>query len=318
MPYQKPPEGKQPQACIVCAAPANVWSDFGAGHSVNCSRCGDFSVSKEAGDDYLPITDPKMKALISHLIRRMQRGSKRPPALKSDFFKSLADHSLPTPSEMSDNLLLLIDQQVEGRPGAPISIDNNNDLAICASIGAINGEDVLWAVRNLVEQKLLDGKWLGHFTNGHLTASGWQRVEDLKRANTSSGYAFFARQFSNPDLDRVYTECLRPAVAQTGFELRTVTQKAGHIDAIIEDEIRRCKFLIADLSDHNAGAYWEAGFAEGLGKPVIYICRKDVATHFDTSHRHTVTWDIAKLDDTAHRLKAVIRNTLLADAKQDD
>ena len=97
-----------------------------------------------------------------------------------------------------------------------------------------------------------------------------------------------------------------------------MTQKAGHIDAIIEDEIRRCRFLIADLSDDNAGAYWEAGIAEGPGKPVIYICREGMKTHFDTDHRQTVRWDLNALDDTAKTLKAVIRNTLLGDAKQED
>jgi nucleoside 2-deoxyribosyltransferase len=103
-----------------------------------------------------------------------------------------------------------------------------------------------------------------------------------------------------------------------------VTQRAGLIDAVIEDEIQRCKFLIADLSDDNAGAYWEAGFAEGLRKPVIYICRAKVAdveikTHFDTDHRQTVRWgEPHSFDETAQKLKAVIRNTLLGDAKQDD
>jgi nucleoside 2-deoxyribosyltransferase len=141
---------------------------------------------------------------------------------------------------------------------------------------------------------------------------------ELKRAHISSRYAFFARQFKNDDLDTVYEKCLRQAVAETGFELRIVPQKAGHIDAIVEDEIRRCRFLVSDLSDKNAGAYWEAGLAEGLGKPVIYICRDGVQTHFDTDHRQTVRWDLSKLDETAARLKAVIRNTLLGDAKQED
>jgi len=80
----------------------------------------------------------------------------------------------------------------------------------------------------------------GHFCNGYLTATGWQRVEKLKRAHISSKYAFFARRFTNPDLDAVYNRCLRPAVEATGYELRTVTQKAGLIDVIIENEIRRC------------------------------------------------------------------------------
>jgi nucleoside 2-deoxyribosyltransferase len=82
--------------------------------------------------------------------------------------------------------------------------------------------------------------------------------------------------------------------------------------------------VVADLSNQNNGAYWEAGFAEGLGKPVIYICRaadeygEEIATHFDASHRHTVKWDLAAPADFAIRLKAVIRNTLLGDANQSD
>jgi hypothetical protein len=134
----------------------------------------------------------------------------------------------------------------------------------------------------------------------------------------TSRFAFFARRFANKELDEIFERCLGPAIAQTGYELRTVSQKGGLIDAIIEDEIRRCRFLIADLSDDNAGAYWEAGLAEGLGKPVIYICRADKKTHFDTDHRHTVPWDLADIDGTAKRLKAVVRNTLLGDAIQSD
>jgi nucleoside 2-deoxyribosyltransferase len=122
----------------------------------------------------------------------------------------------------------------------------------------------------------------------------------------------------------MFEKCLAPAVEQTGFDLRMASQKAGLIDAVIEDEIRRCRFVIADLSDNNAGAYWEAGFAEGLGKPVIYVCvakGKDGAprvTHFDTNHRQTVTWDLSEPEETARTLKAVIRNTLLGEANQED
>ncbi len=160
---------------------------------------------------------------------------------------------------------------------------------------------------------------------GNLTAEGWERFEELQRAHVASNYAFFARKFDNPELDQVVELCLQRAIEQTGFELRIATQKAGLVDAIIEDEIRRCRFLVSDLSDDNAGAYWEAGFAEGLGKPVIYICREKIKdgedekkTHFDTNHRHTVRWNLDSLDTFADKLKAAIRNTLLGEAKQDD
>jgi nucleoside 2-deoxyribosyltransferase len=65
-------------------------------------------------------------------------------------------------------------------------------------------------------------------------------------------------------------------------------------------EIRMCRFLIADLTCGNQGAYWEAGYAEGLGKPVIYTCNKSYfdkeGTHFDTNHHQTVLWDPARLE----------------------
>lgn len=283
----------------------------------DCSRCGDFQIGREAWADWSRTsTSPEQRALASHLIRRMQ-GPKR-PILDDTFFSSLSQRVLPTPTELSDNLLLTVAERVGGRPGRPISISHSFDLPLAASIGAVDDADVFWAVRNLEEQNLIKGTWGTHFSNGWITAPGWTRIEDLKRAHVASRYAFFARKFANEDLDTLYKNCLGQAVADTGFELRTVTQKAGHIDAIIEDEIRRSRFLIADLSDANAEAYWEAGLAEGLGKPVIYICRDGIETHFDTDHRQTVRWDLAKLDEAAARLKAVIRNTLLGDAKQDE
>lgn len=52
--------------------------------------------------------------------------------------------------------------------------------------------------------------------------------------------------------------------------------------------------MLADLTDENRGAYREAGYAEGSGKPVIYICKREkfrkAKTHFDTNHCTTITW----------------------------
>ncbi|MEY9235444.1 hypothetical protein ABIF78_007767 [Bradyrhizobium japonicum] len=313
MPY-KPPQpgsGQAIQECLVCGAPANKRRDLGI-WNVACSRCGDFSVSEEAADDCLPISDQKKLALARHLIQKLRDGT-RPPVLGSDFFASLADHRLPTPGEMADNLLLWMAQSADGRPGMYVTIDSG---ALIAAIGATDDTDVYWARDVLATEGLVDIS--PNPSQSRLTASGWLRVEELKRAHVSSRYAFFARRFASEQLDEIYTRCLQPAVLATGYELRTVLRKAGQIDAIIEDEIRRCRFLLADLSDSNAGAYWEAGFAEGLGKPVIYICREGVDTHFDTDHRQTVRWDLSTLDATAAQLKAVIRNTLLGDAKQDE
>ena len=98
--------------------------------------------------------------------------------------------------------------------------------------------------------------------------------------------------------------------------------KAGLIDDRLRVEIQTSRFLIADLTHENAGAYWEAGYAEGLGKPVIYTCEKakfeEQKTHFDTNHHLTVVWDADNLSEAADELKATIRATLPGEAKLTD
>ncbi|HEV7911876.1 MAG TPA: hypothetical protein VGP28_12530 [Methylocella sp.] len=102
-----------------------------------------------------------------------------------------------------------------------------------------------------------------------------------------------AMQFDS-EMDRVVKDCFKPAVARTGFELRVLTdgQPAGSIDDQLRVALRTSRFVIADLTHDNNGAYWEAGFAEGLGRPVIYTCRKQkwdaTKSHFDTSHLNTI------------------------------
>ena len=79
-------------------------------------------------------------------------------------------------------------------------------------------------------------------------------------------------------------------------------------------KIRDCKFMICDLTHDNNGAYWEAGYAEGLGKPVIYICEKqkfeDSKTHFDTNHCTTVPWCKTDPEGFARELSATLRRSL--------
>ena len=94
------------------------------------------------------------------------------------------------------------------------------------------------------------------------------------------------------------------------------------IDNRLRVEIRRSRFMIAELTDSNRGAYWEAGFAEGLGLPVIYTCEesyfREKRTHFDTGHQHTVVWREDEMENAIEDLKATIRATLPADAKLSD
>ena len=148
--------------------------------------------------------------------------------------------------------------------------------------------------------------------------------QELKLATADSRTAFMAMQYNEPELDNIVENVFRDAVRQTGFDLFVLRDhpKAGLIDDRLRVEIRVARFLIADLTHGNKGAYWEAGYAEGLGKHVIYTCEKKrfrrAKTHFDTNHHETILWDTENPQEAAGKSKNTIRATLPAEAKLTD
>ena len=155
------------------------------------------------------------------------------------------------------------------------------------------------------------------FFEVNLTRKGWEQYAAEKRGQPDGNHGFLAMQFDEPDLDDFVRNVLKPTVSEEiGYQLLHMRDvgRAGVIDNIMRAQIRDAKFAIVDLTHDNNGAYWEAGFAEGLGKPVIYICEKkkfdEKKTHFDTNHCTTVPW--SRNDDEGFRqeLTATLRRSL--------
>lgn len=153
--------------------------------------------------------------------------------------------------------------------------------------------------------------------NINLTLDGWERFEAEKRGQVSGNYGFIAMQFGDSILDPFVGEVLKPVVKEgIGYELLDMrdVSRAGIIDNIMRTQIRDSAFVIVDLTHDNAGAYWEAGYAEGLGKPVVYICEKgkfeDAKTHFDTNHCTTVLWDDSRDGSFGEEIVATLRRSL--------
>jgi nucleoside 2-deoxyribosyltransferase len=99
--------------------------------------------------------------------------------------------------------------------------------------------------------------------------------------------------------------------------------------------------LVCDLTGYRGGVYFEAGFAYGLGLPVIYICRKDWCSeeklkdkdgnvieslkdssgrnirvmkegvHFDLAHRNRIEWEGNKLEEFRVTLENRIRAAIV-------
>lgn len=123
-------------------------------------------------------------------------------------------------------------------------------------------------------------------------------------------------KFGDPDLDNFVNEVIKPTTKKIGYDLVDMRDvaRAGIIDNLMRTQIRDSAFVIADLTHDNSGAYWEAGYAEGLGKPVVYICEKSKfdakSTHFDTNHCTTVPWSKDDPEGFRRELIATLRRSL--------
>ena len=85
-----------------------------------------------------------------------------------------------------------------------------------------------------------------------------------------------------------------PAIRGAGYRPVRI-DKQEHIDRIddrILAEIRRSLFVVVDLTLHRQNVYYEAGFAEGIGKKVIFTCHADTASdrHFDIRQFNCLDW----------------------------
>ena len=129
-----------------------------------------------------------------------------------------------------------------------------------------------------------------------VTVDGYARIEDL-RTNPDSAQAFVAMWIDDETYD-AYKKGIEPAIVQSGYKPMRIDRKpdANKLDDEIIAEIRRSRFLVADMTHGNDGArgnvYFEAGFAMGLNIPIIYTCRSDLIckVHFDTRQYVHTLW----------------------------
>ena len=307
-----------------------------------CDICGTYTTSKELRlqllDDSYDSSrwnlNSLQRAALSHRIRTRSDASSQtgsdPFEITSDVLDSFrSDGSLPSLAVQATNIVRFIGDQVK-RSGEAV---NQLPEGFHAIIGALNREAAFQLTKELVESKILKADRpgtavgldpVGHplrlFTKIDLSLDGWEQYESEKRGQFGGDYGFIAMQFNDLHLDPFVKDVVKPAVKDaTGYDLVDMRDvpKAGIIDNIMRVRIRDAKFVIADLTHGNNGAYWEAGYAEGLDKPVIYICEKEKfeskdGPHFDTNHCTTVFWSKSRDNDEDFRQKltATLRRSL--------
>lgn len=131
------------------------------------------------------------------------------------------------------------------------------------------------------------------------------------RRESLSSIGFCAMWFS-PDVLPLWTEVIEPATRAAGYEPLRIDSKQhnGKIDDEIMASIRASRFVVSDFTGNRGGVYYEAGFAHGLGLPVIFMCREGDELHFDVRQYNCIFWRPENLEDTQSQLKNRILATL--------
>ena len=314
--------------CPVCKTDSeiNTEKEYGRYWEVNCPRCGRFNWEKEI-ERGIP-NYQQNKIILSYWIRTNQNKTEI-IHLDEKLVEAIIRDTKPlSVNEKANKLLLLIGSDLK-RPDERIILDSKKKFEYLAKVSAEDENELSYLIEFLksvnwlktdinffpeVENKIYEGFVL-------LTFLGWERFENLSQGKNYNRAAFMAMDFNDDKIEKAYQECFKPSIALTGFELFNLREKpkAGLIDNRLRAEIRNSRFLLADLTNSNLGAYWEAGFAEGLGKPVIYLCEKShfekFKTHFDTNHHYTVIYDMKDLENASENLVATIRATLPSEVK---
>lgn len=171
-------------------------------------------------------------------------------------------------------------------------------------------EELVFLVEYLQERGYALAEFFPNIIEALVTVEGFLRVsEETVRPKVSQ--AFIAMWFDDA-MEDAYDQGIRIGVNNAGYRPLRIDRKqdVNKIDDEIITEIRRSQFIVADMTHGEDGVrgsvYYEAGFAHGLGLPVIYSCRSDQANRlqFDTRQYYHIIW--ADPPQLARELKARI------------
>lgn len=258
------------------------------GPLVDCPRCGDFRITHEAQTNLRHDGHP-WTLRVAAWIRNARLLGAREVALRAadiDWIKSTwRQHSV---AEKQDALLLALAKLSE-YPGAlvPLVRDCDHVLAWCERVEEFDFHLGTLLDRGLVASESMDPEWA-------LTPAGWERVATISAASPASSDLVFVAMTFDTLLDEAWTGGLQPGIASAGYRPARVDtdHHSDKIDDRIMAMIRKCRFVVVDVTTQNRGAYFEAGLALGLGRPVIWSVREDDLhnVHFDTRQFNHIVW----------------------------
>lgn len=187
-------------------------------------------------------------------------------------------------------------------------------LKLLAVSASQNEQELTWLVQGyLQELGYLRQKVSGALISYEITIEGWKVVESSGSTNKQSKIGFIAMPFAQ-DFIALYEQALHPGIFDAGYQPLRIDslEHNNRIDDEIVACIRKSRFVVADLSLNRGGIYFEAGYALGLGLPVIWTVKRSALNevHFDNRQYNFLTWEESKYSDLARRITNRIEATI--------
>lgn len=282
----------------------------------DCPKCGMFGITHILEVNTRSEDEARLKAAMLASERHI-RTSK--PFVLSDRYSGVRDDTVWIPFEeflsrfpntvyeMIERALLNL-AAMTSYPSDKIRVTDGDMLLFFAK--DING--MLYTLRQMEEMGWIakTSEFPDEFT---IEAKGWLKVDELtKKPGKSAPQAFVAMWFDE-SMQEIFEKGIRPAVEEAG-KIRCVRiDQIEHNNKICDQivaEIRRSRFVIADFTGNRGGVYFEAGLAQGMGLPVIWIVKEDHLkdVHFDTRQYNHIVYQ--KSEDLYEKLSGRIAATI--------
>jgi hypothetical protein len=231
--------------------------------------------------------------------------------IKYDKLKSLIEIKDRDFLTKFDNLLLSLNKNKTSIGKTKIDQTNINTIQV---EGWICGKNelifMLKQYKNYNFIKLYFNKNIIYYS---ITFDGYKYLNQLITNISQSKQAFIAMSFQKC-LDKYYFKAIIPTIEDINFNCIRIDLKE-HINKIDDEiivEIKKSRFIIADLTYHKPNVYYEFGYAHALGIPVFFTCRSDHKNkmHFDIQQYNCIFWNNKELDflqkSLINRIRAVL------------
>lgn len=296
------------ETCPLCeGTSAQIAKNQDDMYEVSCDRCNFYFITDEGIQQAKDVKRDLRYLLPGYA--RTSADANRPLMITGDTVHDLLGREPPVRTVTAKMRLLLLYISYITDPHSSMGITYDHDYPVAFATG---GGELRYLLNTLIERRLVERIRYDEPEPDELvalTVDGWELVDKMELVIPSpnlSNKCFVAMWF-DPLVKEIYGTAIAPAVKRAGFTPIRVDllEHNERIDDRIIAEIRDSALVIADFTGHRHGVYFEAGFAMGLGLPVIWCCREsDMAVaHFDTRQYNHILWtaeDPKKFEDNLY------------------